>query len=309
MISMQGVSSALIARNESWVRKQAGAMMRRLPSNVEKADLIQVGLIAVAQAAMNFKWPGEPDSEEAREAFVRYARLRVKGAMIDELRQMDHLGRAQRRKIKVIQIARERWHAQHGVVPSLQQLQQLSGIPLDEISQLDHAAQMAQAQSLSDDDSHFERSAQLQPATAQDEVEARVDTAIVMRRLERFVATLPERERQVIDAYLGVGLSPTELAGDMQVSVSRVSQIFKASCRRIATHLGSPEPRALDRQRSLARQSMQQLVSQRETEQARQGPAGAWGQLLEKALTAPPSEFGALDDQGHLHVDDTTRWG
>ncbi len=309
MISMQGVSSALIARNESWVRKQAGAMMRRLPSNVEKADLIQVGLIAVAQAAMNFKWPGDPDSEASKEAFVRYARLRVKGAMIDELRQMDHLGRAQRRKIKVIQIARERWHAQHGAVPSLLQLQQLSGIPLDEISQLDHAAQMAQAQSLSDDDSQFERSAQLQPATAQDEVEARVDTAIVMRRLERFVATLPERERQVIDAYLGVGLSPTQLAGDMQVSVSRVSQIFKASCRRIATHLGSPEPRALDRQRGLARQSMQQLVSQRETEQARQGPAGAWGQLLEKALTAPPPEFGALDDQGHLHVDDNTRWG
>ena len=309
MISMQGVSSALIARNESWVRKQAGAMMRRLPSNVEKADLIQVGLIAVAQAAMNFKWSGDPDSESSKEAFVRYARLRVKGAMIDELRQMDHLGRAQRRKIKVIQIARERWQAQHGVAPSLRQLQQLSGIPLDEISQLDNAAQMAQAQSLSEDDDAYERRAQFQPATAQDEVEARVDTAIVMRRLELFVATLPERERQVIDAYLGVGLSPTELAGDMRVSVSRVSQIFKASCRRIAQHLGTPEPRALDRQRALARQSMQSLVSQRETEQARQGPAGAWGQLLEKALTAPSSEFGALDNQDPLRVDDKTRWG
>ena len=44
----------------------------------------------------------------AAEAFVRYARARVKGAMLDELRQMDHLGRAQRRKIKALQIARER---------------------------------------------------------------------------------------------------------------------------------------------------------------------------------------------------------
>jgi len=40
MISMQGVSSALIAKNESWVRKQAQALARHLPSNVEKADLI-----------------------------------------------------------------------------------------------------------------------------------------------------------------------------------------------------------------------------------------------------------------------------
>ncbi len=43
MISMQGVPSSLIARNESWVRQQAGALMRRLPSNVEKADLIRPG--------------------------------------------------------------------------------------------------------------------------------------------------------------------------------------------------------------------------------------------------------------------------
>ena len=43
MISMQGVPSSLIAKNESWVRKQAQALARHLPSNVEKADLIQVG--------------------------------------------------------------------------------------------------------------------------------------------------------------------------------------------------------------------------------------------------------------------------
>lgn len=309
MISMQGVSSALIARNESWVRKQAGAMMRRLPSNVEKADLIQVGLIAVAQSAMNFKWPGDPDSEESKEAFVRYARLRVKGAMIDELRQMDHLGRAQRRKIKVIQIARERWKALNGVEPSMQQLHALTGMPLDEISQLDNAAQLAQAQSLSEDNETYERRAQVQPATPQDEVEARVDTAIVMRRLERFVATLPERERQVIDAYLGIGLTPTELASDMRVSVSRVSQIFKATCRRIALHLGSISPRALDRQSPAARRPMGDLVQQREFEQASQGSGTAWGQLLENTLTAPSSEYGGLDETSPLRVDQHTRWG
>jgi len=106
MISMQGVPSSLIARHESWVRKQASALSRRLPANVEKADLIQAGLIGVAQAAMNFQWEGDPDSEEGREAFLRYAQLRVKGAMLDELRQMDQLSRSQRRKYKVIQIAR-----------------------------------------------------------------------------------------------------------------------------------------------------------------------------------------------------------
>ena len=102
MSSLQGVPSALIARNESWVRRQAQALARHLPSNVEKADLIQVGLIAVAQAAIGFQWEGSRDTPEADEAFVRYARARVKGAMLDELRQMDHLGRGQRRKLKAV---------------------------------------------------------------------------------------------------------------------------------------------------------------------------------------------------------------
>ena len=116
---MQGVPSSLIAKNESWVRKQAQALARHLPCNVEKADLIQVGLIAVAQASLGFQWDGDRDSPEAAEAFVRYARARVKGAMLDELRQMDHLGRAQRRKIKALQIARERWRSAHGSEPTL----------------------------------------------------------------------------------------------------------------------------------------------------------------------------------------------
>lgn len=71
MMSMQGVPSSLIARNESWVRQQANALARRLPSNIEKADLIQAGLIAVAQAALGFEWEGDRDTYEAKDAFVR----------------------------------------------------------------------------------------------------------------------------------------------------------------------------------------------------------------------------------------------
>ena len=195
-------------------RKQASALSRRLPANVEKADLIQAGLIGVAQAAMNFQWEGDPDSEEGREAFLRYAQMRVKGAMLDELRQMDQLSRSQRRKYKVIQIARERWMQGHDQAPSLAELAEVSGIEVEEIAELEQAASTAQTQSLSDDDDDGDHLApQGQAATPSDEVEARVDTAILLRRLEKFFATLPERERQVIDAYLerrGLSLTPEE---------------------------------------------------------------------------------------------------
>ncbi|MCK9686199.1 sigma-70 family RNA polymerase sigma factor [Comamonadaceae bacterium BS-T2-15] len=271
------------------MRKQASALSRRLPANVEKADLIQAGLIGVAQAAMNFQWEGDPDSEEGREAFLRYAQLRVKGAMLDELRQMDQLSRSQRRKFKVIQIARERWMQGHDQPPSLSELSEVCGIEVNEIAELEQAASTAQTQSLNDDDDDGEHYTPQgsHAATANDEVEARVDTAILLRRLEKFFATLPERERQVIDAYMGIGMSTEEVAESLGVSTSRVSQIYQATVKRITTHFAQKDQRALDRvYPSRSGPEFETLVASREAQMR-------WGTLLEDALTAPDNRFGA----------------
>jgi RNA polymerase sigma factor FliA len=320
MISMQGVPSSLIAKNESWVRKQAQALARHLPSNVEKADLIQVGLIAVAQASLGFEWGGDRDSPEATEAFLRYARARVKGAMLDELRQMDHLGRGQRRKIKVLQVARERWRGAHDTEPGMAQLSELCGMSIDEMSRLEQADLEGRLKSSSggtDEDEPDDHRA----ATPRDEVEARVDTGIVMRRLERYFAALPERERQVIDAYLGIGLTPTQLAAELKVTPSRVSQMFKALVQRIAVHFGQDSKRALDRLPDRSPDAFERRVALRERELASNAAEGDWGQMMESALTRPiatrklaaaqpAAEAEEAPPPGtRLHVDSGTRWG
>jgi RNA polymerase sigma factor FliA len=320
MISMQGVPSSLIAKNESWVRKQAQALARHLPSNVEKADLIQVGLIAVAQASLGFEWGGDRDSPEATEAFLRYARARVKGAMLDELRQMDHLGRGQRRKIKVLQVARERWRGAHGTEPGMAQLSELCGMSIDEMSRLEQADLEGRLKSSSggtDEDEPDDHRA----ATPRDEVEARVDTGIVMRRLERYFAALPERERQVIDAYLGIGLTPTQLAAELKVTPSRVSQMFKALVQRIAVHFGQDSKRALDRLPDRSPDAFERRVALRERELASNAAEGDWGQMMESALTRPiaarklaaaqpAAEAEEAPPPGtRLHVDSDKRWG
>ena len=291
MKSLHDVPSSLVARNESWVRQQAGQLMRRLPSNVEKADLIQAGLIAVAQAAQGFRWDGDTESTEGREAFVRYARQRVRGAMLDELRQMDHLVRSDRRKIKALQIARERWLSLHARHPTLGELAAVTQLPLDEIARLERAALEAQTESLATDDDGPEARRRPEPATPADEIEARVDTDIVLRRLAGFFEQLPERERQVIDAYLGIGLTPGELAGRLQVSPSRVTQLYRAAVRQIALRLGVPDARAASRHARGA--ALDEQVRERE------GQTPAWGPALEQALLAP----------GRIVVKADTRWG
>ena len=310
MISMQGVPSSLILRNQSWVRKQAQAFVRHLPSNVEKADLIQVGLIGVAQAALSFVWEGDRESGEAKEAFVRYARMRVKGAMLDELRQMDHLGRAQRRKVKVVQVATERWRASHGADPTATELSQSCGMGTAEIFELALAARSGQTTSLSEgSDSDDTRPPPPEPATEKDEVEARVDTGMLMRRLEKFFATLPERERLIIDSYLGIGMTPIELAESLEISSSRVSQLFKSVCERIGIHLGHAHQRSTDRVTPGAGAKIDELITLREAELARSCGDRAWSELVEDVLASPQDVAAAGSPDKRIAVSSTTRWG
>jgi RNA polymerase sigma factor FliA len=310
MISMHGVPSSLILRNESWVRKQAQAFMRHMPSNVEKADLIQVGLIGVAQAALTFVWEGDRETDEAKEAFVRYARMRVKGAMLDELRQMDHLGRAQRRKVKVIQVATERWRGSHGADPTAAELSQSCGIGMEEVFELQLAASSGQTTSLSEISEPDEAlSPAHEPATAKDEVEARVDTGMLMRRLEKFFATLPERERLVIDSYLGIGMTPIELAQSMEITSSRVSQLFRSICDRIGIHLGHTHQRSTDRATPGTTVNIDDLIALREAELARSSSDRAWGELVEEVLAPPHGEADAGPAEKRLVVTSATRWG
>jgi len=308
MSSLHNVPSALIARNQSWVRQQAQALVSRLPANVERADLIQVGLIAVAQAWLTFEWPGAHDTDEAQQAFVAYARKRVRGAMIDELRQMDHLSRSQRRKVKAIQIARQRYRSANGSEPRLTQLSELVGMPIDEIAALERVAHIEQQANGDEDDDH-EFGHMPQPYTEQSEVEARVDTGIVMRRLSQFFAGLPERERQVIDAYLGVGLEPAALAAALQLSTSRISQIYGALVRRIAVLTGHGPRRAIDLPDAAPQVEFGKLVQEREAELGHSPDDGAWGELLEQMLTLPTERFGAEPERGALRVTGDTRWG
>jgi RNA polymerase sigma factor for flagellar operon FliA len=310
MISMQGVPSSLIAKNESWVRKQAQSLARHLPSNVEKADLIQVGLIAVAQAALGFQWQGDRDTPEATEAFLRYARARVKGAMLDELRQMDHLGRAQRRKIKALQIARERWRGAHGGEPSMAQLAALCDLSIDEMARLEQADLEGRARSAPAQADGHDDPPEYHAATAHDEVEARVDTGIVLRRLERFFAALPQRERQVIDAYLGVGLTPAQLAVELKVTPSRVSQMFKALVQRTAQHFGQDARRAIDHLAERSPDAFERRVAQRELELAARAGELAWGHMVESALTRPLGPARPDGTEGErIQVSAQTRWG
>jgi len=306
----RGQALADFHRQIAEIRRQA--LARHLPSNVEKADLIQVGLIAVAQAAIGFQWEGSRDTPEADEAFVRYARARVKGAMLDELRQMDHLGRGQRRKLKAVQIARERLRSVQGGEPGLAQLVDRGAGVHARPFRLEQADLEGRGKGAVVD-AETDEPVEYRAATPHDEVEARVDTSIVMRRLEGFFAALPARDRQVIDAYLGIGLTPAQLAAQLRVTPSRVSQMFKALVQRTAQHFGQDPKRAFDRLPDRSSDAYERRIAQRELELAMRADEGAWGRMMEDALTRPLAAPTPIPPtpaaEPRVQVDSDTRWG
>jgi RNA polymerase sigma factor for flagellar operon FliA len=132
---------------------------------------------------------------------------------------------------------------------------------------------------------------------------------MLMRRLESFFATLPARDRQVIDAYLGVGLSPAQLAEELQVSPSRVSQMFKSVCNRIGEHLGQAGQRSTDRAERFDPAQFDDLITAREGELARHGTGGAWGARLAEVLGTPQDLAERYPAGQPIVVDMNTRWG
>lgn len=228
---LAGVTSAMIEPHVGWVRRQAQALVRHLPANVERADLIQVGLVAVAMSLTTFEWAGDRNTEPARDAFVRYARMRVKGAMLDELRQMDFLSRSERRKIKQIRRASERHLAMFGTEANLAQLASDTGMTRDEIGSLLQADALGRNQV--DAEEEPGRPQHFYPSTSPGDVEDRVSSAVALREFGAYLDSLPERDQMVLEAYLGTGLGPIDTAAALHVTPSRVSQIYGQLVARI----------------------------------------------------------------------------
>jgi RNA polymerase sigma factor for flagellar operon FliA len=214
--------------------------------------------------------------------------------------------------MKALQIARERWRGTHGSEPSMAQLAELCDMSIDQMSKLEQADLEGRAKSSAAQAEGDEEPAEYRAATPHDEVEARVDTAIVMRRLERFFAALPQRERQVIDAYMGIGLTPAQLAAELKVTPSRVSQMFKALVQRTALHFGQDPKRALDRLPARSSDDFERRVVKRELELAASADEGAWGHMVESALTRPiePARPESPDQTDQrIRISSDTRWG
>ena len=191
-------------------------VLARVPGHVDRDDLTSAGLTALVQAAQGF------DAERGV-PFARYASTRVRGALLDELRGVDWASRSVRRTARDLDQTRTQLTHRLGRVPTDAEVASAQGIPVEQVLSNREDLARAQVLSLEADDARGSYAAELPSGGPTPEQAA--EHAELLTYLSEAVAELPERLRRVVEGYFLAEQPMAELAAELGVTESRISQL------------------------------------------------------------------------------------
>jgi len=211
------------------VKRIAYHMVSRLPSSVQADDLIQAGLIGLLEAYNHYD-----TNKGAR--FEAYAGIRIRGAMLDEIRKNDWVPRSVHRNFRKIAATTHHLEHEKGSEVSGAEIADAMQIDLKDYYQmvLDHAGGHIMAiEDLGIKDDMLSEGLSknsLNPFDGLAEEGFR-------QALASTIANLPERERLVLTLYYDEGLNLREVGDVLGVTESRVCQILARSMTKIQNRL------------------------------------------------------------------------
>ena len=209
---------ALARRHMPLVRRIAWHIHGTMSSVVEVEDLIQIGLVALVEAAAAFE-------ERGQVTFEQYLATRVRGAMIDELRRQATLTRGAMKRRRHYKEAVAALTDEAGKAPSDEAVAERLGVSVEKLRTDYATAEPLQFDSI---DAVYSDEA---PWFASDEPDAFAQLADADLRdvLVSAIAALPEREAQVVQLYYVEELNLEEIGQVLGVGAARVCQIKSAA--------------------------------------------------------------------------------
>lgn len=219
---------ALVETHAALVRRIAEHLRGRLPDTVEADDLVQVGLMALLEAARKFS----PD-KGAR--FETYAGIRIRGAMLDEVRAMGWTPRSVHRKQREISLAMHEIEQQTGREARTEDVAAKLGVSMDEYHKMAADSVSARLTSL---DQLMDTGDQRAAVTGGEEDPADfVEHSEFRQVLADVIGSLPEREALVMALYYDEELNLKEIGKVLEVSESRVCQIHGQALARVRARM------------------------------------------------------------------------
>ena len=216
----------------SFVHRVARRIVRRLPAMVDLQDLQQVGVIGLIDAIDRY------DSSRS-ERFEAYAEYRIKGSILDHLRQVDHLSRRHRGRVNQLREAEERLRSdKDGADPTTDEIAKEMDLKPDQVETLRTEATsswMAYDEAGGNSETGGSGSGGAILASLEhgddllDQVAEREEHAL----LAGAVAQLPERLQLLLSLYYKEALTYREIADILSVTVGRISQLHSEATKRL----------------------------------------------------------------------------
>ncbi|MCK9194632.1 MAG: RNA polymerase sigma factor FliA [Nevskia sp.] len=223
--------TAIVTQHLDLVKRIAYHLVARLPASVDIDDLIQAGVIGLIEAARNY-------SGDRGARFETYASIRIRGAMVDELRRGDWAPRSVHRRMRDVSAAIREIEQKTGREARESEIVEKLGISAGDYHDIVSDAVQCQILSMdtagSDDEEEHGIEAIAADATPADAVER----AAFQKALAEAISELPERERLVMSLYYDEELNLREIGQVLEVTESRVCQLHGQALLRLRARLG-----------------------------------------------------------------------
>ena len=222
-------SNELVVTHEPLVKRIAYHLMSRLPASVQADDLIQAGMIGLIEASRKF------DPEQGA-SFETYAGIRIRGAMLDEIRRTDWTPRSVHRKAREVAEAVRKIENEKGRDARDVEVAEVMGLDLNEYHKILQDATGCRIFSYEDPGTLGEEDFSQQARQPNQPLDNLQKSDFKMG-LADAIKGLPERERLVMALYYDEELNLREIGEIMGVSESRVCQIHGQALIRLRARM------------------------------------------------------------------------
>ncbi len=230
----------LLLENLVEVRYIAGRIHERVPSQVSFDDLFHAGILGLIDAVDKF-------DPQRNIRLKSYARFRIRGAILDSLRQMDWSPRKLRRQARRLQRASHELTGELGHSPSMSEIAFKLSVPIEDLHRLYGELRGLAPRSLQywSEDEAEEVGLPVAFRPEEDPFQATFRQE-VLRLLEGSLSELDEKERQVLGLYYLEELTMKKVGKILGIGESRVSQIRAAALVHLRSRLVPFQPRCPD---------------------------------------------------------------
>ncbi|MFG6327376.1 MAG: FliA/WhiG family RNA polymerase sigma factor [Lachnospiraceae bacterium] len=222
----------IIIEYSALVKIVAGRMSMYLGYNVEYEDLVSYGIFGLIDAIDKFDY-GKGIK------FETYASLRIRGAILDQIRKMDWIPRSLRQKQKKIDAAVSKIEANTGKTASDAQIASELGISDEEYVSWQEQANLTNIISLDEfAENNGEKGLDTIRGNTFEEPEQVMEKSEMKRMLAETLETLTDNEKKVVLLYYYEEMTLKEISSIMEVSESRVSQLHTKALKKMKGQLG-----------------------------------------------------------------------